>query len=427
MTEPIWLPVLLSTGTGSYRDIPARIARLAVLAHLESIEGGELTIIDDSGVQVIGCPGSDLRATVRIHDPRAWTAIALGGSLGAGESYMEGLWSADDLVTTVRILLRASTRLSNLDGSGLGVVRTTMDGLYHRFRRNTREGSRRNIADHYDRGNGFYRLWLDESMMYSSALWEREEMTLEEAQRARLDRICRKLQLSPNDHLIEIGTGWGAMALHAASAYGCRVTTTTLSREQHDLACARVAEAGLSDRITVLLEDYRDLRGRYDKLVSIEMIEAVGAEYLEAFFGQVGALLVPDGLALLQAITIPDDRFHQSVGRVDFIKRHIFPGGQLPSLAAMSEAWRKRTDLRLLHYEDFGEHYARTLHEWRHRYHVRLPEIGALGYPKRFQRMWDFYLASCEGAFMERHCGVAQMLLARPDARRPALIERTSA
>jgi cyclopropane-fatty-acyl-phospholipid synthase len=388
---------------------------------LNEVSFGQLTVVDERGPHVFGRSDSGPRATVQIHHPDAWTAIALGGSLGAGESYMDGLWSADDLVATVRVLLRTSTRLSNLDGSGIGLVRSTVEGLYHRMRRNTKEGSRRNIADHYDLGNDFYALWLDPSMMYSSALWERDDMTLEEAQQARLDRICRKLELRPDDHLLEVGTGWGGMAIHAASRFGCRVTTTTISREQHDLAVARVRDAGLSERITVLLQDYRDLRGAYDKLVSIEMIEAVGAEYFDTYFAKLGKLLRSDGLALIQAITTPDDRFDESVGRMDFIKRHIFPGGQLPSVDAMTSAWRKESDFRLLHFEDFGDDYARTLREWRRRFHARLSEVETLGYPPRFQRMWDFYLASCEGAFLERHCGVAQLLLARPDARRAPL------
>lgn len=420
MTEPT--SVLVAAERERVSALPVRIARSIVVGRLRATTFGELTVIDDDGAQTFGHGESGPRATVRIHDPSAWTAIALGGSLGAGESYVDGLWSTDDLVSTVRILLRASVRLSNLDGGGIGLVRSTLDGLYHRFRRNTKRGSRRNIADHYDLGNDFYRLWLDESMMYSSAMFERDDMTLERAQRARLDRIGKKLALSPNDHLIEIGAGWGGLAIHTAVCFGCRVTTTTISQEQYDLACERVRQAGLSSRITVLLEDYRDLRGRYDKLVSIEMIEAVGAEYLETFFGTIGRLLESDGLALLQVITIPDDRFAASVGRVDFIKRHIFPGGQLPSLHAMSDAWRKTSDLRLTHYEDFGDHYARTLHEWRHRFHSRLCDVEALGYSKGFERMWDFYLASCEGAFLERHCGVAQLLLARPDARRGSVL-----
>jgi cyclopropane-fatty-acyl-phospholipid synthase len=392
------------------------------MGRLEEIAFGELTVVDPWGTRVFGSPGSGPSATVRIADPSVWLAIAIGGSLGAGESYIDGLWSTDDLVATVRILLRASGRLSSVDGGGFGLVRSAFDGLYHRVRRNTKAGSRRNIAEHYDLGNDFYSLWLDETMMYSSAIWEQDDMTLEQAQEARLDRIGHKLELSPNDHLIEIGTGWGSMALHAASRFGCRVTTTTVSKQQYELARERVRIAGLADRITVLLEDYRDLEGTYDKLVSIEMIEAVGAEYLETFFAKVGNLLARNGLGLIQAITIPDDRFADSVGRVDFIKRHIFPGGQLPSLDAMSAGWRKQTDLRLLHFEDFGEHYARTLNEWRRRFQARLRDIEALGYSKRFQRMWDFYLASCEGAFVERHCGVAQLLLARPDARRAPLV-----
>lgn len=418
MNEPSSLTVPLSPWAELASELPARIARSLVMSRLEQISFGKLTVIEDGVSQVFGRGGAGPHATVQMHHPNAWTAIALGGSLGAGETYMDGLWSTDDLVATVRILLRTSTRLSNLDGSGLGLVRSTLEGMYHRIRRNTKDGSRRNIANHYDLGNDFYQLWLDPSMMYSSAMWERDDMTLEEAQQTRLDRICRKLELGRDDHLLEIGTGWGGMAIHAASRTGCRVTTTTISRRQYDLAVERVRQAGLSDRVTVLLEDYRDLRGSYDKLVSIEMIEAVGAEYFETYFAQVGRLVSPDGLALIQAITTPDDRFAESVGRMDFIKRYIFPGGQLPSIDAMSTAWRKQTDLRLLHFEDFGDDYARTLHEWRRRFHARLPEIEALGYPPRFRRMWDFYLASCEGAFLERHCGVAQLLLARPDARR---------
>ncbi len=421
MNEPSSLSVPLSPWAELASELPSRIARSLVMSRLEEISFGKLTLIEDGVSHVFGRGGAGPHATVQMHHPDAWTAIALGGSLGAGETYMDGLWSTDDLVATVRILLRTSTRLSNLDGSGLGLVRSTLEGMYHRIRRNTKDGSRRNIADHYDLGNDFYQLWLDPSMMYSSAMWERDDMTLEEAQQTRLDRICRKLELTRDDHLLEIGTGWGGMAIHAASRTGCRVTTTTISRRQYDLAVERVREAGLDDRVSVLLEDYRDLRGSYDKLVSIEMIEAVGAEYFETYFAQVGRLLSPDGLALIQAITTPDDRFAESVGRMDFIKRYIFPGGQLPSVDAMSTAWRKQTDLRLLHFEDFGDDYGRTLHEWRRRFHARLPEIEALGYPPRFRRMWDFYLASCEGAFLERHCGVAQLLLARPDARRSPL------
>jgi cyclopropane-fatty-acyl-phospholipid synthase len=425
MTEPVSLSAPFAWADLA-SGVSARIARSLVISRLEELQFGELSLVDEHGTHVFGGRLCGPKARVHVKHPAAWTAIALGGSLGAGESYMDGLWSADDLVATVQIMIGASTRLSDLDGSGLGVIRSTLDGLYHRFRRNSKAGSRRNIAEHYDLGNDFYRLWLDESMMYSSAVWENEQMTLEEAQQARLERVCKKLALRPTDHLLEIGTGWGAMAIYAASRFGCRVTTTTISEEQYACAQSRVHEAGLDDRVTVLLEDYRDLRGSYDKVVSIEMIEAVGAEYLEAYFAQIGRVLVPEGLALIQAITIPDDRFDESVGRMDFIKRHIFPGGQLPSVHAMSSAWRRQTQLRLLHLEDFGEHYARTLHEWRERFHARSGEVETLGYSPRFVRMWDFYLASCEGAFLERHCGVAQLLLAGPKARRAPVLGRIS-
>ncbi|MEM7434912.1 MAG: cyclopropane-fatty-acyl-phospholipid synthase family protein [Myxococcota bacterium] len=425
MTERTWLrvdlPRLVDLPVDLSVDLPARLARTLVLKRLDDIDFGQLTVVDEHGAHSLGRGVEGPRATIHIHDPSAWTAIALGGSLGAGESYMDGLWSTDDLVATVRVLLRSSTRLTNLDGSSVGRLRGALDGIYHRVRRNTRAGSRRNIGEHYDLGNAFYRLWLDDSMMYSSAIWERDDMSLEQAQKARLARICGKLRLEPDDHLLEIGSGWGALAIYAAKHAGCRVTTTTISQAQYDLTRERVKEAGLEDRVTVLLDDYRDLRGRYDKLVTIEMIEAVGAEYLDSFFGQIGRLLRPEGLGLVQAITIPDDRYSESVGRVDFIKRHIFPGGQLPSLHAMTDAWHRMTDLRLLHYEDFGDHYARTLREWRVRFDARRGDIASLGYSARFQRMWEFYLSACEGAFVERHCGVAQLLLARPLARRPTL------
>lgn len=422
MTKPGSLPTTLSPYAELAATFPSHIARRLVRARLAQIALGQITVVEKGVSEVFGQKGGELQATIRVHDPGAWTAIALGGSLGAGESYMDGRWSANDLVSAVRVLLRASTHISDLDGSGLPVLRSVLEGIYRRMRRNTKDGSRRNVAEHYDLGNDFYRLWLDRRMMYSSAIWEDDQMTLEEAQEARLERVCIKLQLSPRDHLIELGTGWGAMALHAASRYGCRVTTATISRTQHDFASKQIQDAGLSDRVTVLLRDYRELAGSYDKLVSLEMVEAVGAEYLETYFAQVGSLLAPNGLALIQAITIPDDRFAESVGRVGFIKRHIFPGGQLPSLDAMSTAWSKQTDLRLLHFEDFGADYARTLHHWRRRFHARLAEVEALGYPTRFQRMWDFYLAACEGSFLERQCGVAQLLLARPQARRAPLV-----
>jgi cyclopropane-fatty-acyl-phospholipid synthase len=289
---------------------------------------------------------------------------------------------------------------------------------WHALRRNTRSGSRQNIAAHYDLGNPLFSLFLDRSLMYSSAVFASEDESLEVAAKRKLQRICEKLQLSPADHVVEIGTGWGGFAIHAASRFGCRVTTTTISREQFDLAVQRVHAAGLAERVTVLLKDYRDLEGQYDKLVSIEMIEAIGHQYLDTYFATCASLLKPDGMALIQAITIEDHRYQQALKAVDFIKRYIFPGSFIPSVSAMTGAMARSSDLRLFNLEDIGPSYALTLRHWRQRFLARLPEVRALGYPDRFIRMWEFYLCYCEGGFLERSIGDVQLLLTRPDCRR---------
>jgi cyclopropane-fatty-acyl-phospholipid synthase len=293
---------------------------------------------------------------------------------------------------------------------------------WHALRRNTRAGSRRNIAAHYDLGNDFFSLFLSPDLMYSSAIWTDPADTLEAASTRKLERICRKLDLKPSDRVVEIGTGWGGFALYAAQNYGCHVTTTTISREQHALASQRVAEAGMQGRVTLLLEDYRDLEGQYDKLVSIEMVEAIGAPYLDVYFEKLGALLKPDGLALVQAITIEDHRYAQALTSVDFIKRHVFPGSFIPSINALLAAKTRASDMALLQLEDFGSSYALTLKAWRERFMAQLPRVRAQGFDDRFIRMWEFYLAYCEGGFRERSIGVAHLLMARPGNRRPALL-----
>jgi cyclopropane-fatty-acyl-phospholipid synthase len=281
----------------------------------------------------------------------------------------------------------------------------------HWLRRNTRAGSRRNIAAHYDLGNDFFALFLDASMMYSCALFEDPAATLAEAQRAKLDAVCRKLALGPGDHVLEIGTGWGGFALHAASRYGCRVTTTTISRNQHELARERVRAAGLEARVTLLLEDYRDLRGRYDKLVSIEMIEAIGHQYFGEFFRRCDALLAPGGRMLLQAITIADQRYEAARDEVDFIKRYIFPGCCIPSVTALARAMTASSTLRIEHLEDIGPHYATTLARWRDNLLGNAARVRALGLPESFLRMWVFYLCYCEAGFAERALGDVQAVL----------------
>lgn len=411
------LPRIAAGLTPKPRFLDGLVAR-AVHARLGAIEHGELVIVDGGRQSRYGRRSAvcDLSATVQVHDARFYADMAFGGSIGAGEAFMQGWWSVDDLTALVRILLCNRGVLDGMEG-GLARLTAPLQKALHWVNRNTRSGSRRNIAAHYDLGNDFFRLFLDPSMMYSCAIFDHPDMTLEAAQSWRLRHICRKLQLRPGDHLLEIGTGWGAMAIHAARESGCRVTTTTISREQYELARERIAEAGLSDRITVLLEDYRDLSGSYDKLVSIEMVEAVGHQFYDAYFGQCARLLKDDGLMLLQAITIADQRYEEARRSVDFIQRYIFPGSTIPSVTAMLDSTTRASDLRLVQLEDIGPHYATTLRLWRENFVRERQAVLALGYPEPFLRMWEFYLCYCEGGFEERVIGNAQMLLAKPGNR----------
>ncbi len=422
----------MSSPAESFRDQTAdpagigaidRFLRQRLFERLAGLRGGELRIIDALGDTVLGriTGGDPLRATLRVRDGAFYRAAAANGSVGAGESYMDGDWTCDDLVALVRILVRNRDLLDGMEG-GLARLGGWAMRTLHSFRRNTRTGSRKNIAAHYDLGNPLFKLFLDETMMYSSAIFIDPAEDLETASRRKLDRICEKLQLSPSDHLVEIGTGWGGMALHAAKHYGCRVTTTTISKEQHALASERIAAAGLSDRVTLLLEDYRDLTGTYDKLVSIEMIEAIGHQYLDTYFDKCASLLKPDGLALIQAITIEDHRYEQALTSVDFIKRHIFPGSFIPSVSAMVEAAGRAGPLRLINLEDFGPSYALTLNHWRQRFFASIDQVRALGYDERFVRMWEFYLCYCEGGFIERAISDVHLLLAPSGNRRDSFL-----
>lgn len=391
-----------------------RLLRRRLQRRLQGLRGGRLVIEDELGQATLGTGQTQLRLTVR--DLAFYRLLATQGSVGAGEAYAKGLWHCDDLVGLVRLLVH---NRDQLDGMEKGPARLAAWALklWHAGRRNTRAGSRRNIAAHYDLGNAFFACFLSPDLMYSSALWDGSRDTLQAASRRKLETICRKLELSSSDHVIEIGGGWGGFAIHAARHHGCRVTTATLSREQHTLASARVREAGLQDRVTVVLKDYRDLQGQYDKLVSIEMIEAIGAPFLETYFAKVAGLLHDRGRALIQAITIEDHRYAQALASVDFIKRHIFPGSFIPSIEAMLRAKTRACDLALVHQEDFGMSYARTLQAWREGFLAHLPDIRAQGYDDEFCRLWEFYLAYCEGGFRERSIGVSHLLFARPNAR----------
>ncbi len=399
-----------------------RLARTAVRRALQQLEFGELRLIDEDGECRYGRKSAacSLSATLRIADPRFYLDTAFGGSIGAGEAYIRGLWSCDDLTALMRIMVRNRAALSGLE-SGLARLSRPLYKLYHYLHRNSRHGSARNISAHYDLGNDLYALMLDETMAYSCAIFEREQATLQQASRAKFDAACRKLALTPSDHLLEIGTGWGGLAIHAAQQYGCHVTTTTISQAQYQYARARIAAAGLQHRVTLLLQDYRELTGRYDKLVSIEMIEAVGAGYLEGYFRQCSALLANDGAMLLQAITIQDQLYAQALRSVDYIQRFVFPGSFIPSITALSAAISRASDLKIFHLEDIGPHYARTLAEWRRNFFAHLPEVRRLGYSDSFVRLWEFYLCYSEGGFAERQLGDVQILLTKPNCRRAPL------
>lgn len=399
-----------------------RLAREAMRHRLSGLVHGHLTVHDAWGSwqagHAIEPSNGGLAARVTVSDPVFYLDVALEGSLGAARAWMDGRWHSDDPTTVLRLMLRNVTLMDRMEG-GVATLAGFLARARHALRRNSSSGSRRNIHAHYDLGNEFFGLLLDESMTYSCAIFEHDNTTLEQAQFAKLERICRKLALSPTDHVLEIGTGWGSFAMHAARHHGCRVTTTTISREQHALAMLRVRAAGLEERVSVLLRDYRTLDERYDKLVSIEMIEAVGHAFLPTYFARCAHLLRDDGAMLLQGITMPDQRYAQYLKSSDFIQQYIFPGSCCPSLSAMLDALRCHTDLRVTHLEDIGLHYARTLREWRSRFEAHAEQVLALGYPQRFVRMWRYYLAYCEAGFAERYTGTVQLLLEKP-ARRTA-------
>ena len=397
-----------------------RRLRAQLLKQLGQLRECEVVLEDAEGSVRLGTAvegRETLRCRMRVSDPAFYRMAAAQGSVGAGESYMDGHWSCDDLVALIRILVINRDLLDAMEG-GLARFGGWALRAWHALQRNTRSGSRRNIAAHYDLGNDLFKLFLCENLMYSSAVFADPSESLELASTRKLDRICRKLDLQPGEHVVEIGTGWGGFAIHAARHYGVRVTTTTLSKEQRELALSRIEQAGLSGQIEVLLSDYRDLQGRYDKLVSIEMIEAIGHQYLDTYFAKVRSLLKDDGMALIQAITIEDHRYAQALRAVDFIKRFIFPGSFIPSVQAMQGAIARSSDLKLYNLEDIGPSYALTLRHWRQRFMDRLPEVRTLGYPERFIRMWEFYLCYCEGGFIERSIGDVQLLLTAPRCRR---------
>lgn len=395
-----------------------RFAKQKVLSVLAGITRGRLVVDDGGEVFCFGesAESASIHAHMFINHPSAYRDILFGGSIGASEGYMLGSWTSSNLVDVVRVMSKNIDLLNGMDDSRLFLQRLA-DKVYHWFNRNTEANAKANISAHYDLSNDFFSLFLDRSMMYSAAMFPTAQSSLEEASYYKIDQICQKLQLSSTDHLLEIGTGWGGLACYAASHYGCRVTTTTISKQQYDYACKRVKDAGLEGRITVLFEDYRKLEGQYDKLVSIEMIEAVGHKFYGEYFDTCNGLLKEDGLMLIQAITIPDQRYDFARRSVDFIQKYIFPGGCLPSDKVIADNISRHTNMQIVAMEEIGEDYATTLDHWRQRFHARLDDVKALGFDDIFIRMWEYYLCYCEGAFRERVIGTGQFLLAKPQWR----------
>lgn len=390
-------------------------ARRILLQLFNRLQWGHLRVHEQGELYQFGqaADHTDLVADIYIQDARLFTEVVFSGSIGAGEAYMRGYWTTPNLTAVMRLFARNLEAVDAMD-SQQSLWGRWMLKAFHFFNRNTKAGSRKNISAHYDLGNEFFRLFLDSSMMYSSAIYPAPDASLAEAAVFKLQRVCEKLQLKAQDHLLEIGTGWGGLAIYAAARYGCRVTTTTISRQQYEYAAAQIKSLGLEHKITLLFEDYRDLQGQFSKLVSIEMIEAVGHEHYEQYFSTCAQLLSPQGLMLIQAITITDQRYEQARDSVDFIQRYIFPGGSLPSIKVIADAVKRRTDLNILHMEDIGEHYAQTLKHWRESFIERLDDVRAQGFDERFIRMWEFYLCYCEAGFRERSIGTAQILFAKP-------------
>lgn len=395
-----------------------QLSRRILFRVLENMSVGSLIIHDGTETFRFGNASDPAQphAEVNIHSPRAYMKVLMGGTIASGEAYIDGDWSSPDLTAVTRVFSANMATMETMQSRQHWYTKLGLK-LAHYMNRNTASGSRKNISAHYDLGNNFFNLFLDPTMMYSAAIFQDRSASLEQASIAKLDEICQQLELHPGDHLLEIGTGWGGMAIHAARHYGCQVTTTTISREQYEYAREKVAELGLTDQINVICEDYRDLTGSYDKLVSIEMIEAVGHEFYDSYFTKCSELLKPNGKMVIQAITMTDQRYEDAKNRVDFIKRYIFPGGCLPSMSIIAKHVANNTDMQIVHLRDITQDYALTLATWRERFLEQLEAVRAQGFDDRFIRMWEFYLSYCEGGFRERIIGTVQLAFAKPDYR----------
>lgn len=407
---------------GHYLGPVSSTGRHMLFHKLRNLTYGGLILHENGQRWQFGNMGSQDIHHLYVHSPQFYTNVVLGGSLGAAESYILGEWSTDDLTGVLRLFLQNVAVLQRLD-SGFGKILVPLHKIYHGLRINTLRGSQLNIAAHYDFGNDFFASFLDSSMMYSCAYFEQDDATLKEASYSKIDRICKKLKLHPSDHLLEIGSGWGAFAVYAAQNYGCSVTTTTLSREQYRMTDEQIKKAGLEDRVTVLMKDYRKLTGEFDKLVSIEMIEAVGWQQYPNFFSKCSSLLKPDGRMLIQSIVIQDQQYEFSKRHVDFIKRYIFPGGCLPSISILSKSAAVYTDLRLTNLEDMTRHYVMTLAEWLKRFIQAYDSYRSCGYNEAMIRMWEYYFCYSSAGFSEGRAGAVQLVFEKPDPKPPTVTQ----
>jgi cyclopropane-fatty-acyl-phospholipid synthase len=387
---------------------------------LLKMELGTLNLVLPNGdFRVLGNGEGNVTANVEIKNEDFFKRCVLYGDIGFGESYVDGDWETDDITSVIKWFLLNIENAPTVSGSSAKTIITNFlklfNTVYHSRRANSVSGSRKNISEHYDLNNDFFSLFLDPTMTYSSAYFEREGMTLQDAQTAKYDRLCRQLHLKPSDHVLEIGSGWGGNAIHIAKNYGCKVTTATISEEQYKLAKERIAKENLSDKVQVILKDYRLLEGKYDKIVSIEMLEAVGAEFYDTYFKKCSDLLTKNGILAIQVITCPDSRFESIKNGVDWIQKHIFPGSLLPSVAAINSSINKTSDLTLVDLKDIGLHYASTLSMWHKAFNSKLIEVRSLGFNDHFIRKWNYYLCYCEAAFAMRNINVMQMVYTRPN------------
>ena len=417
------LTTLSDEGRHTQPSWVGRIGRSILYQRMAAIAEGELIVRDGKETRHFGSATAEFPLSVELNvvDGRFWGDAAFGGSVGAGEAYIRGYWRTSDLTGLVRLMVRNRKVLDRLD-AGPAHFTAPLRKILHFANRNTQRGAERNIAAHYDLGNDFFKLFLDPTMAYSCAIYPRPEATLEEASLTKFDVVCRKLDLKPGERLMEIGTGWGGLAIHAARHYGVHVTTTTISTEQHDYARAAIEREGLSDRITLLKKDYRQLDGEYDKVVSVEMVEAVGHQFLDGYFQVLSRLAKPDGMVLLQAITIQDQMYDYALAAVDYIQRYVFPGGFCPSVTRLVTTATRASDLKLFHLEDIGIHYARTLRDWRLNLVANVNKARSLGCTDEFLRLWEYYLCYCEGGYLERQLGNVHLLFTKPRCQRAPLI-----